>query len=99
VDAHAAFRVSKLPSFSVKTPELFKPLLSLFKYSRQTLEQWQASMPRKGETLDFAAAAFANRVVRFLEGSCHMVGWTPVSDSIGGLGDFDVARRRWAVVL
>ncbi|KAI1115488.1 hypothetical protein F5Y14DRAFT_130647 [Nemania sp. NC0429] len=53
----------------------------------------------KWRGVDFDAALFANRVVRFLENSVDEVEWTPLAGRVASPGDYEVARQRWAVVL
>ncbi|KAI0449161.1 hypothetical protein F5B21DRAFT_63064 [Xylaria acuta] len=84
-------------------PERLRLVLPLFTYPRETLRLWQAHVNGKGEREenrpDISAALFANRVVRFLERSSEVVAWERVSGDIANLGDYELARRRWAVVL
>jgi hypothetical protein len=102
--AFAAYRAASSPG--ANHPERLKAILPLFTFSRQSLQQWQnlpASTPRD-ERLDFSAAVFAHRVVRFLEGSsCEEVEWKPLFDDqrkgFESLQNYDVAKRRWAIAL
>ncbi|KAI0407988.1 hypothetical protein F4802DRAFT_496578 [Xylaria palmicola] len=84
-----------------REPERLKLVLPLFTFSRETLQQWQTvgDGAKPAARLDTAAALFANQVVRFLERSCTEVPWERTSDGVLSLENYEVARRRWAVVL
>ncbi|KAI0438696.1 hypothetical protein F4803DRAFT_554755 [Xylaria telfairii] len=88
----------------VENPERLKMILPLFTYPRDTLRTWQAHIAqekykRPDSRLDIHAALFANHVVRYLERSSDVVAWEPVSGNIANLGDYELSRCRWAVVL
>ncbi|KAI8955822.1 hypothetical protein F4801DRAFT_574022 [Xylaria longipes] len=103
-NAFQTYRAGPVQQSCADNPERLKLVLALFTYPRETLKLWQAHVDQKGEEqkesrLDIPAALFANHVVRFLERSSDVVPWNRVSGDIANLGDFEVARCRWAVVL
>ncbi|KAI0485748.1 hypothetical protein F4859DRAFT_394197 [Xylaria cf. heliscus] len=88
----------------VENPERLKMILPLFTYPRETLLLWRShengkADKQKDSRLDIPAALFANHVVRFLERSSEVVAWERVSGDVASLGDYELARCRWAVVL
>ncbi|KAI1434931.1 hypothetical protein GGR50DRAFT_355311 [Xylaria sp. CBS 124048] len=82
-------------------PEILKLCMPLMTYSSDTLRAWREQLGNKREDgLNFAAAQFAHRVVRYLEGeSCDDVDWEPVSLRMHGLDDYKIAYSHWAVAL
>ncbi len=101
-NAFAASRTVEGTTSCAEDPERLKLVLPLFTYSLETLLTWRRSklsLTESPETgLDFPAAVFASRVVRYLEGSCDMVEWQPIAGT-NNLEAFGEARRRWAIAL
>ncbi|KAI8634344.1 hypothetical protein F5Y19DRAFT_413153 [Xylariaceae sp. FL1651] len=83
----------------IGNPSRFRYVLPLFTYSREVLLRWQGvQSPTLSDPVDFGAALFANKVLRFCQGpSCAYLDWKPLSDL--GLENFEIARRRWAIML
>ncbi|KAI1163129.1 hypothetical protein F5B18DRAFT_351890 [Nemania serpens] len=113
-NAFATYSASRRESPSLsdsiaENPERLRLVMLLDTFSRETLLTWREGVgsgreERSEKTdkwagLDFDAALFAHLVVRFLENSCEEVEWKPVAGRVASLGDYDVAKWRWAVVL
>ncbi|KAI1195279.1 hypothetical protein F5X97DRAFT_345805 [Nemania serpens] len=108
--AFANYSAGSRPSGSIAAdPGRLRVVLALDVFSRDTLLAWRAGAgsgreerDRKTEKwsgVDFDAALFANVVVRFLENGCDEVEWEPLAGQVARVGDYDVAKRRWAIVL
>ncbi|KAI0539391.1 hypothetical protein GGR58DRAFT_524674 [Xylaria digitata] len=102
-NAFAEYRAHVKDPQNNKDPERLKLCLSLFTFSQETLSKWESHMNQLDCCADFGAALFANKVVRFLEGSCSTVDWVPVSSHADGrilsLENYETARHRWGIAL